>query len=138
MKNVHLSILALVLIASTALAPAALANGTTTGNTFSISLVGLPDTAKRGDILQGTASIYLFPDGTWTRKLVRFQIYLDTPTGTNQLANSSFSLRPGETRTTPVVIYMGLNSKHGAYRVVAIATVGTETLHVTHAFTVGA
>lgn len=67
------------------------------GNTFAISLTGLPNDLYRCETVRATVGIAVYSDGTAVRKPVLITTWVETPLGRAVLTRQSRQLRPGQT-----------------------------------------
>lgn len=136
MKQVYVSLIALVLLIATAGAPTAKANGFESGRTFSLSVEGFAQDMSRGEDLTGAIVISTFGISPAVRTRVDYQIYIATPLGDAPVQTGSFFLRGDRTRTFHVSLPIDENAAPGIYSAKFVVTIAGETLSVGHELSV--
>lgn len=136
MRHMTSSIIAaLVLLTSFGAAPA-FANGTETGNRFSVSLENAPAFVAPGSSLDGVLTVTTF--GPPTRRVtVRVDMLVTTPLGDAPIQSATFNMRTGRSRSFPFSLPVEDDAEPGLYQMKIIVTIEGESISVGHDFEVG-
>ena len=81
-----------------------------TCDTFSIALIGIPETHDQGQPLTVTVAVHVFADGTNSPKPVSFKTWVETPFGRGTLSSRTRMLMPGTTSRISVTFVNIVNS----------------------------
>jgi hypothetical protein len=91
------SLVASVVFLMTIAVPPVRADELATGETFSIALIGIPETHVQGQPFSVTVAIHVFADGTNSPKPVSIRTWIETPLGRGILSSRTRMLMPGTT-----------------------------------------
>jgi hypothetical protein len=130
-RSAHAFIAAIVLMVGFAAMPV-LANETKTGEHFTLSLQGLPDTCPPGETMSASISIFIVDDTKPVKRMVPYTVSVQTPFGNSVIRTGTVLLPAGKTKTLKVAIPVQENAAPGSYELAVSATVDGETLAVHH------
>jgi hypothetical protein len=137
MRKATLSLLAAIALTfSFAVAPAS-ADDTAVGQTFSISLNDMPDSAVAGGTVTGTFTIDLLDSIRAVTRTVSYTVTVESPFGEAVLRSGSFRMTSGNARTVQLSLPIAPDVRAGVYEIHVNVTVENETLSVDHALTIG-
>lgn len=96
MQKLLISLVASLVLSAVGVSPAH-AQGPVQGNTFAVSLTGLPGDVYQCQTVRATAAVRVYLDGTRAAKPVVLTLWVETPLGRALLSQQTRQIRPGQT-----------------------------------------
>ena len=130
MKSALLSLIALVLISASTVAPA-FANGSEHGKLVAISVEGLPEVCPAGQAMEGKLTIAL-ADFKGRRTPVKLVVSVETAFGEVTVFEQTFRMRPGAEHSQFISIPIPNEVPTGEYYFDFEVTIPQESVEVGH------